>query len=331
MRKRLLCLLLILSLLLSITACAGKDKNTINENTDIAAGQDRTDQPSVSDSTYSSGQDQTAPIEQTSTQSSTSAEETGNPGELLQSASVDLDSDGSNEEIEVLQIEAGDAAQAEGAELEGVLRIDGKKGRTDTVFIKKQKGLTGVMNSIEFKDLDRDGIKDVFITIPDSGASFSLNYYFIYNYANGKSYKFDIDASLSELAGGFKFAYMGKGKLRMENGSYDFSADFDITGGANGNGPDDEGNSEYERAWVEPSAVEIGPDSKIALSPAPGGGTEIKVPLPVFGLAAVNMIGEVDLYFKVEGDFTPVMKRFEVMDFNGDMSLKKIGEWNGKQ
>lgn len=325
--RKLLCLLLALSLLFSLTACGGKDKNTVDEITGTNTSQAQTVQPAGSVSENETSQSDITSTQLPSTQSSTSVENINtDKEELIQSASVDLDSDGTNEQVEVLQTETEDKAQPGSIELEGILRIDGKNGRTETVFTRKPKDLTGILNTIEFRDLDGDGFKDIFITIPDMGASFTLNYYFIYNYINGKSYKFNIDAALSDFVGSFQFIYKGKGILQMKNDSYDFSGNFDITGKANGNGPDDESNSEYERAWVDATPVEINEDSKISLK-ASSGGTEIKVPLPVFGLATADMIGEVDMYFTVGADFIPEMKRFEVMDFNDDMPMKKIGEW----
>ena len=326
--RKLLFILLSLSLLLVFDACAGKDKNTVNENTDVDTIQTQTTQTTGNSSTNDAVPSDVTSAQLPSTQSSTSVEDTsGNKEELLQSASVDLDSDGVNEQVEVLQAEVEDQTQPGTLELKGILRVDGKNGSTDIIFIKKPKGLTGVLNTIEFRDLDGDGNKDIFITIPDSGAAFTLNYYFAYNYINGKSYKFNTDAAMTDFAGGFQFIYKGKGMLQMKNDSYGFSADFDITSKMNGIGPDSESSSEYERAWVDASPVEISENSKIALKAAAGGGTEIKVPLPVFGLATADMIGEIDMYFSVGSDFTPVMKRFEVMDFNDDRSLKKIGEW----
>lgn len=322
--RRLLCFFLSFSLLLVLSSCAGKDQKTTSENTDTTTRQIQTTQkdPSAIDSS----QTEATATFSSSVQSSTSTVNTGTE-ELLQSASVDLDADGKNEEVEVLQKEIVDEADLNLTELEGILRIDGKNGRNDTTFIKKTKGMTGVMSSMEFKDLDGDKVKDVFIVIPDSGAAFAINYYYIYNYANGKSYKFNFDAAQNDFAGGFNFIYKGKGILQMKNDSYNFSADFDITNTPNGNGPDDENNKEYERAWVDPTPVVINENSKIALKSTAGGGTEIKVPIPVFGLATADMIGEIDMYFTVGEDFTPVMKRFEAMDFYDNMSLKKIGEW----
>lgn len=327
MRKPFL-ILISLSLLLAFAACTGKDKDTANENTGIDAVQTQIPQSAGNPSTNDISQSDVTSTQLPSTQSSTSIEDTPvKKEELLQSASVDLDSDGINEQVEVLQAEVDDQTQPGTSELEGILRIDGKNDSSDTVFIKKPKGLTGVLNTVEFRDLDGDGYKDVFITIPDSGAAFTLNYYFAYNYINGKSYKFNTDAALSDFAGGFQFIYEGRGILRMKNDSYGFTANFDITSGMNGIGPDSEINPEYERAWVDASPVEISGDSKIALRADAGGRTEVKVPLPVFGLATADMIGEVDMYFSFDADFMPVMKRFEVIDFSDDLSLKKIGEW----
>lgn len=323
--KRLICILLALSLLLAATGCAGRAGETGGGITETGANSDAAgpSEPSAAGTI----QPENTSAAETSAQSGASSENSGTKKEeLLQSASVDLDMDGNNEEVEVLQAEAEDPEKPGTVELEGILRITGINGTTNTVFIKKTKGFTGVMNTVEFEDIDGDGAKDVFISIPEAGASFSLNYYYIYNYKNGSSYKFNVDAALSDFAGSFKFAYEGKGILRMTNQSYGFTAGFDITDKANGNGLDDEMNREYERAWVDPSPVVISEASKIALQKT-GKEMLIKVPLPVFGLAAADMIGEVDMYFSVGKDFTPVMRKFEVFDFTDDMSLKKIGVW----
>lgn len=326
--RKLFIVVLSLSLLIAFTACAGKDKDTVNENTAIDAAQTQPPRSAEDPPANDAQQSDVTSTQLPSTQSSTVIE--ASPGlkeELLQSASIDLDSDGINEQVEVLQAEVQDQTEPGSLELEGILRIDGKNGRTETIYIRKPKGLTGILNAIEFRDLDGDGNKDVFLTIPDAGASFALNYYFAYNYINEKSYKFNIDAALTDFAGGFQFIYKGQGKLRIKSDSYGFSADFDITSKMNGISPDSESNLEYERAWVDASPVVISENSKIGLTAAAGGGTEIKVPLPVFGLAANDMIGEIDMYFTISADFMPLMKRFEVMDFNDDMSMKKIGEW----
>lgn len=330
--RKLIVFLLSLLLLLAFAACSGKDKNTINDNTIADATHIQTPQTAVDSSTPQTTQSDIASTQMPATQSSTSVEDSSSRNEeLLQSASVDLDSDGVNEQVQVLQKEVEDQTNPGSIDIEGILRIEGKRGNTETVFIKKSKGLTETISNIEFRDLDGDGSKDVFITIPDSGASFTLNYYFAFNYVNGKSYKFNTDAALADFAGGFQFIYKGKGILEMINDSYGLTADFDITSKTNGIGPDSETNPEYERAWVDATPVVINENSKIALMESSGGGTEIKVPLPVFGLSAADMIGEIDMYFTFGADFMPVMRRFEVMDFNyDDMTSKKIGEWKGQ-
>ncbi len=245
--------------------------------------------------------------------------------QLLQSANVDLDADGVNEEVEVLSLKTGGKGGDDPGELEGILRIiDGNKV-TDTTFIKKQAGFNGVMTSIEFADLDGDGAKDVFIIIPESGAAFSLNYYYAYSYKTGKAYSFTIDSSLSEFTSGFAFKYMGKGKLEIENSALSFKAAFDISDSP-GIEKDDESNKDYENSWVEPTPVEIGENSRISLVKENGGAVAIKVPLPVFGRATADMIGQIDLYYAMGKDFIPALRSFEVLDFSSE-GHKSIGKW----
>lgn len=322
--KGLLCILLALSLLVTMAACNGRTAEAGgNTETGVSSG---TAGPSGSSTTGTTQSESVLPPESSTQISVSSGNAAVKNEELLQSASVDLDMDGNNEEVEIYQAETEDPEQPGGTGLEGILRIRGINGRTDTVFIRKPKGFTGVMNTVEFEDIDGDGAKDVFITIPDAGASYELNYYYIYNYKTSRSYKFDTDAALTQFAEGFKFSYKGKGLLDMLNPAYNFKAEFNITGQSGGNGPDDEINKEYEGASVDPSPVVINGDSRIALQKS-GKSMRIKVPLPVFGLAAADMIGEVDIYYSVGADFVPVMDKFEVFDFKDDRSLQKIGEW----
>jgi len=245
----------------------------------------------------------------------------GDKFEIIQSANVDLDADGNNEQVEVIR----KVFTGEPNELEGILRINGKSGMVEVPFIKKPEGFTGIMTSIEFRDLDGDGNKDIFIISPETGAAFSLNYFFIYNYKTGKSHSYTTDSSLSDFVGSFKFEYEGKGLLKIKNDNYKFSATFNLDKNT-GMDPVDENNKAYENSWIDPTPVEIGENSKLALVSTENGVTEIKVPLPVFGRATMDMIGEIDLYYQVSSDFLPVLKRFEVIDFN-DGKLEKIGEY----
>lgn len=263
----------------------------------------------------------------------TETEEASNPGneaadkpQLLQSASVDLDSDGVNEEVEALVIEhAGDSGNETGT-LEGVLKItDGSEVKNIT-FIKKPAGLTSVMMGIEFPDLDGDGSKDIFLIIPESGASFSLNYFYAYSYKKDQSYAYTTDSNLSDLAAGFVFKYQKEGRLEVTNSLYGIKAVMDISD-SSGFESDDDNNYSYENSWVEPIPVEISESSRISLVKEQNGNVSIKVPLPVFGRGTVDMIGEVDLYYKVDKNFKPELKSFEILDFSKDGPISK-GKWN---
>ena len=184
------------------------------------------------------------------------------------------------------------------------------------------------MTSFEFADLDGDGAKDVFLIIPDSGAAFSLNYFFAYSYKKSKAYSFTTDRSLSEFAGSFTFKYLGDGKLEIKNDTFTFTAAFDISDSP-GLEKDEESNKSYESSWVEPIPVEISENSRISLVKAEDGAVEIKVPLPVFGRATVDMIGEIDLYYAMGNNFMPVLKSFEVLDFSRE-GHKSVGKWKNE-
>lgn len=313
-------------MLIVLVSCGKKDQTAANTSISATQTQNQTD-ASVTSNTVAQTESTTTtdlPTDQSSTYFEGTDAAKGE--ELLQSASIDLNGDGQNEEVEILQTKIDSKDQPGEKETEGILRIASKDASKDVVFITKPEG-EEIMKSMDFKDLDGDGAKDVFIVIPDYGAQqFAVNHYFAYDYANGKSYNFNTDAFLTDFANGFRFSYKGKGILEMHNDSYGFSADFDITSAVNGVGANDEANSDYENSWVDPNPVETN-NSGITLENAADGKTEIKVPLPIFGMGAVDMIGEVDMYYAFDKDFTPVLKHFEAMDFNDDMSMKKVGEW----
>lgn len=244
--------------------------------------------------------------------------------ELLQSAAVDLDSDGKQEIVEAFQVGKTGAQEEGNSEIEGWLRVTGSDRVDEVMFIKKHSGLTGVMSGMDFKDLDSDGVKDVFMIIPDAGAAFSLNYFYLYNYKTGQTYSYAVDSNLADFCSQFSFTYIGNGKLEISNANYGFHANFNLDDREEEPFREENGPL-YERAWVEPTPVEIGENSRLELVDASDGKVEIKVPLPVFGQATADMIGEIDLYYRVEaGSFQPVMQHFEVKDFNRN-GIEKIG------
>jgi hypothetical protein len=326
MLRKIFYVILVLAIMVSISACSRKDKKADSDITNKATYSTGTIQNSNTDTEVQSSNN-TGDIPTTATPQGNNPDE-NQKEQLLQSASVDLDNDGTNEEVEALKVEIKGQSENDPGELEGILKITSAKGTKKIPFIKKQAGLTDVMSGFEFVDLDGDGAKDIFIVLPDSGAAFSLNYFYIYNYKKEKSYSFTSDSSLAEFANSFKFQYKGNGKLELINNNLGFKSVFDISEDS-GFESDDENNKSYENAWVEPTPVEISPDSRITIEKDNSGAYEIKVPLPVFGLATVDMIGEVDLYYRVDGDFFPILKHFTVYDFKND-GKNIIGKCNIK-
>jgi predicted small lipoprotein YifL len=241
--------------------------------------------------------------------------------QLLQSASADLNGDGESEQVEAIQSTVNAVADNTN-EIEGRLKIRSGTSESQISFCKKSAGMSGVLSSIQFEDLDKDGSKDVFIIIPDNGAAFSYSNYFIYSYKKNKSYSFTSDNELADFISGFSFKHTSGNTLNLSNSKYSFSGNLVIEYELDQQTPD-EYMSEYEqRAWIEPVAVDISEESKLALTKESYGTEEIKVPLPIFGLATVDMIGEIDLYYIVDSSFNPVLKRFEVLDFKGTEKVK---------
>ncbi len=329
MVKRLFLFVLILALLTASVACSRGDKST------GAGGMDN--KPTVQETAQAStnGQDlqqETAPAETTGSDTAESDNtDTGlkNGEELLQSANVDLDGDGTNEKVEALQRKTKGLSEDHPGELEGILKIIGGDKTSRIPFITKQAGFAGVMSSFEFKDLDGDGAKDVFLIIPENGAAFSLNYFFAYSYKKEKAFSFVMDSALNDLVGSFAFKYTGSGKLEILNEKLGFTGYFNVADASGFSADDDESNTAYDSSWVEPTPVEIGENSRLALVKTEDGRTAIKVPLPVFGLATSDMIGELDLYYVMDKDFKTVLNSLEIKDFGKEKS-ETIGTWHSK-
>jgi len=243
-------------------------------------------------------------------------------GELLQSASVDLDGDGQNEQVKVVQVLSGSKESGVTGEVEGRLVIGDAESEKVITFLKEREGLTGIMTSMEFEDLDNDGSDDIFIIIPGSGASFSNYKYFIYSYKKDANYTFSSDNTLAEFIDGFEASYINGGnKLTISNEKYNFSADLAIE--SISQEELNETMQDYVNSmWIEPVSVHIDEDSRLSLIKDSKNGPEIKIPLPVFGLATIDMIGEIDLFFLADDDFKPVLDRFELLDFAGSEKVR---------
>lgn len=266
--------------------------------------------------------DSTEPAETNEAANQDSANE-----QLLQSASIDLDGDGVNEQVEAVQISSDTAGAGSADELEGRLKIKGGSSDRQITFYKKNAETSGVLTSLQFEDLDGDGAKEIFIIIPDNGASFSISNYYIYSYKKNISYTFTSDNNLADFISNFSFKYTGGNKLSMINSQKNFSAELTIELGDDQQ-PQEDYMKDYEQsAWIDPVSVDISESSRLALTTSGNGMPEIKVPLPIFGLATVDMIGELDLYYSIDSSFNPVLKRFEVMDFKG-ADMAKVGSCN---
>lgn len=318
---------LIIMLMASAASCGRKAQKTGEKYTNTDEIISTLDQNGQEDTSLQA----TSNSDETTHESTSAIETVSNPKgdtQLVQSANVDLDNDGENEEVEVLQVNNKGQADDVSGELDGILRIKSKTGTVSVTFVKKPAGMTGVMTSFEFKDLDGDGVKDVFIVVPDAGAAFSLNYFFIYDYKKARSISFSADNSLADFANGFVFKYKGDGKLEISNDSLNFKGEMDV--GNNLSINNDEDGSGYDSSWVEPTPVVIGEDARITLVGKNSAGKyEIKVPIPVFGVATVDMIGEIDLFYIVDSGSNLILEHFDAYDFDGEKKLL-IGKWKAK-
>lgn len=301
-------------LLLFTTACHHKSKPVTQDS--------QSSQPGTSQAT----QAQTISTKDSSTvigtQSQDKIEKIPSDAIILNSDNIDTDGDGKKEKITVYQ--TGSKSSDGSEQIEGRLRIEGDRTKRDVAFIKKQAGSEGIFTSAEYADLDGDGTKDIFIITPDNGSQFNLNFFSIYSCPKDKVYTFNVDNDLNDFTAGFTFKYLGKGLLEMRSTPYNFNAKLDISDSDAYSADDEKTNRYFERSWVEPMPVDIGIGSKLALDTS-GSAPVIKVPLPVFGQATLDIIGEVDLYYRITNEFTPAACRFEVYDFNGT-EKKKIGE-----
>lgn len=243
--------------------------------------------------------------------------------ELLQSASIDLDADGINEQVKAVKVTIAAADNEAGGHLEGRLEITDGDVVKEVVFWKKEDDLSGMMSGLQFEDMDGDGAKDIFVIVPGYGASFTYSNCFMYSYVKDKSSIFISDNELADFIGGFKFAYeSGNGnKLSIKNDQYGFSAVLAIEDSEYSAYTEEVMYDYADRSWIDPTSVDISESSKLALINK-GERAEIKVPLPIFGMATVNMIGEVDLYYSIDNDFRLVLERCEIIDFAGEKAIK---------
>lgn len=248
--------------------------------------------------------------------------------ELLQSASIDLDNDGINEQVKIVRtILTTDAGGIDPEDrVEGRLLIGGRDTEKQVIFCTKENDPSELLNRIEFEDLDGDGAKDIFIVIPGYGASFNYSNYFIYSYKKDRSHSFISDNTLADFIDSFVFSNSKGGNLlTVTNQAHGFTADIVIEDAEEQETSEEIMQYYVNETWIEPVSVDISEDSRLALVKNEGV-PEIKVPLPVFGMATVNMIAEIDLFYRIDSDFRPVLKRCEIIDFAGN-EKKKAGSF----
>jgi len=325
LKKKLMILCIVVAVLL-LVAILLYSSSRKNEKKDDYLPENETEATQTLDET---GTDNS--FEETRNDVGTGTEETGEnneednmEGDVIKNLEADLNKDGEDETIEIIQLVSSEENEDGAKEVEGKIRIKEKNSIREKTFVKKAQGFTGIMRDISISDLDGDGYKDIFVIIPETGDPFTLNYFYIYSYKLDKFYTFNTDNKLTEFCKGFKFTYKGKGKLNIENDTYGFKAEVNLAEINEIPISDDEASLQYNNSWVEPIPSEIGASSKLALADT-GAGVEISVPLPIFGASVSDIIGEVDLFYSVSKDFEPVMKRFEIHML--DMGKKvKIGE-----
>jgi hypothetical protein len=238
-------------------------------------------------------------------------------GEILFEKKIDLDNDNFDETVQIEKVKV----EADNNEYQGVLKITGKEFTANAPFINKTEGsLTGVFTGVEFEDLEGDGIKDVFITIPDAGAEFSINYFFAYNYKKQKAYSYDFDNSdiAKNLIEGFKLGYGGNGVLTIKNDSFKFNANIDLKDNPGYSDSENLNKSAYDKAWVSSQSIDLDQNVKLVLTKTNKNLVEVKIPFIIFGQATSDILGEIDTYFSFNNDFEPILKRFEVHEFHGN-------------
>lgn len=238
-------------------------------------------------------------------------------GEILFEKKIDLDNDNLDETVQVEKVKV----EADNNEYQGVLKIIGKEFSANAPFLNRTEGSpTGVFTGIEFEDLDDDGIKDVFITIPDAGAEFNINYFFAYNYKKQKAYSYNFDNTdiVRNLIEGFKLSYGGEGVLTIKNDSFNFNANINLKDNAGYSDSENLNKSAYDKASISSIAIDLDQNVKLGLIKTSKNLVEVKIPLIIFGQATSDILGEIDTFFSFNNDFKPILKRFEVHEFHGN-------------
>jgi hypothetical protein len=242
-------------------------------------------------------------------------------GQILYEKKVDLNGDNIDEDVQIRKIKDKTDSQ----EYDGVLVITGKDTMIKETFLQRSEtNLLGVFSGVEFVDLDNDGAKDVFITIPDVGADFNISYFYAYNYKKQKAYSYNSDNMdlIGNLIGNFKFNYAGNGILNIKNDSFGFTSDINLKDNAGFSSSEDLNKASYNKAWIPTPPVDIDQNTKLDLFKTNKNQWEVEIPLTIFGQATSDILGNINTYFSFTKDFKLSLTSFEVQEING--SGKKV-------
>jgi hypothetical protein len=278
-------------ILLLLTSCSGTSVYKIDDGNRITEGSDRQYTPGIN---------------------------------VLKTEEIDLDGDNVPENIEVLEV----MTDKDGIEkLSGMVRVDGKNGRREIMFKTGGSRLIGVFKDLKVRDINGDGLPEVFITNYDvGGGGYTLNYFFLYNYKSNKSLIFDQQFSMdyfNSFIQSFSFKYKHPGMVLVGYKGADNYFTIDVHEETNG--------EFYNSSWIDPSPVVIQEGqgkilSNVEISEGKKGSANIKVPLLIFGGSTSNVIGEVDVFLAVDSELKPFIERFEIYRLEGDSIREKIGE-----
>lgn len=266
-----------------------------------------------------------------------SVRETNPEQNVLKWVEADLDNDGINEKVEIIQVEIDDGRGV--IVWEGWIKIHSKDEERKIVFNKGSSKITEVYQSMDIEDLDGDGARDIFIVIPDIGSSNYINYFFIYNYKADRQFCFDFDRSQEELGSflsSFKYRYLSENKLELVSSTLKYKGAVSV-GSYLGIPIPDDGMLYDNTGSPVPAAIEREDSGEkeggrfiscVELLKTEDTLPQIKIPLLLPALHHEDIIAEIDVFFILSTDFTPIMKRFQVysVDQTGGYKKELVGE-----
>ena len=139
MVKRLFFLILVFIFIFAAAACGNSNKDAGAASTNADTTGTSTVQTTATSEHQNQGETSTEESSYSSTALTGDTLNTEPPenAQLLQSASVDLDGDNINEQIEALQVKTEGASEGDPGELEGILKITDGDNTLKIPFIKK--------------------------------------------------------------------------------------------------------------------------------------------------------------------------------------------------